>query len=305
MAALCFAKTRFTSRSLAASALVALAACGDAAPPAETPEADPAEREQVDAAPRPLEGTLAWALAGDWRDEATRSRDPALRPVEVLEFFGVAPGATVLHAWPDGYYAQILPAYLEANGGSYVAATSPALQASVAASACAAAWTLDPEGAGCPVTFVRLDARSGALAEPGSVDAALAVRTVHAWMALGMAEKAFADLFDALRPGGVLGVIEARAPAVGPQDPGAPTGYVQESYVRLLAEEAGFAFVEASALGANPDDDADHPFGVWTLAPHRRTAPLWAEDDPDFDRAAFDAVGEPDRMALLFRRPRT
>jgi predicted methyltransferase len=73
-------------------------------------------------------------------------------------------------------------------------------------------------------------------------------------MAAGLAEKAFRDAFDALKPGGVLGVEAHRATADGPQDPLAASGYVQERYVRRLAEEAGFRFDAASDVNANPQD---------------------------------------------------
>ena len=83
----------------------------------------------------------------------------------------------------------------------------------------------------------------------------------------------------------------------------AANGYVQEAYVKQLAQEAGFLFEEASPINANPRDTKDHPFGVWTLAPTRLTAPRGEPADPAYDRTAFDAVGESDRMTLRFRKP--
>ena len=78
---------------------------------------------------------------------------------------------------------------------------------------------------------------------------------------------------------------------------------MQEPFVRQLAEEAGFVFVEASEINANPDDTKDHPFGVETLAPRRLTAPMGQPADPEFDRTKYDAIGESDRMTLKFRKP--
>ena len=45
------------------------------------------------------------------------------------------------------------------------------------------------------------------------------------------------------------------------------SGYVTEDHVKMLAKEAGFRFVAASNVNANPKDTADHPAGVWTLPP--------------------------------------
>lgn len=70
-----------------------------------------------------------------------------------------------------------------------------------------------------------------------------------------------------------------------------------------LATEAGFELVGSSEINANPADTADHPFGVWTLPPVLRTSAQPGETDPDFDRAPYEAIGESDRMTLLFRKP--
>jgi predicted methyltransferase len=59
-----------------------------------------------------------------------------------------------------------------------------------------------------------------------------------------------------------------------------------------------------SELNANPKDTKDHPFGVWTLPPSRRSAPAGQPADPAFDRLKYDAIGESDRMTLRFRKPR-
>jgi predicted methyltransferase len=87
------------------------------------------------------------------------------------------------------------------------------------------------------------------------------------------------------------------------QDALAADGYVQEAYVKQLANEAGFTFDGASEINANPRDTKDYPFGVWTLAPTRLTAPRGQPADPNYDRTAYDAIGESDRMTLRFRKP--
>jgi predicted methyltransferase len=102
----------------------------------------------------------------------------------------------------------------------------------------------------------------------------------------------------------VFGVEQHRAASTGLQDPLAGDGYVQEAYVRQLAQEAGFEFVAASDVNANPKDTRNHPFGVWTLPPTRRTAPQGQPADPNFDSSPYDAIGESDRMALKFVKPK-
>ncbi|MCG8440975.1 MAG: methyltransferase [Caulobacterales bacterium] len=292
-----------TARCCAAALAAAAGLAGCGAPEEEGGETPVAGVQ----APRPLVGTLAWSVAGEWRPAEERRRDGARKPVETLEFFRVAPGDVVVEAWPgSGWYAAVIAPYLAAGGGAYIAAhpAPTSLDARLTESERAFFERFGDARLYGQVRQGQLGPDTGPIAAEGSVDRALAFRVVHAWMSLGLAEKAFADMHAALKPGGYLGVVEARAPERGVQDPRAPTGYVQQSYVRLLAEEAGFVLVEASDLHANSADDADHPFGVWTLPPYRRSAPLGEPPAPAFDHAPFDAVGEPDRMTLLFRKPR-
>jgi predicted methyltransferase len=122
-------------------------------------------------------------------------------------------------------------------------------------------------------------------------------------MAAGVAEKAFHDAFAALKPGGALGVEEHRANPGGVPDLLAADGYVQQAYVQQMAKEAGFVFDKASEVNANPKDSKDHPFGVWTLPPTRRSSPRGQPDDPSFDHSKYDAIGESDRMTLRFIKP--
>ena len=65
--------------------------------------------------------------------------------------------------------------------------------------------------------------------------------------------------------------------------------------IRRLAEAAGFRFVAASEVNANPRDTADWPNGVWTLPPALRLG--------EVDRERYLAIGESDRMTLRFVKP--
>lgn len=297
-----------------ASMIPLLAACGSE-PAAE--EAAPTEMEAAtpEAAPEPvaeetMEPTvdttaLSWALAGEWRSEDAAARDTARHPEETLSFFQIDPSSRVMEIWPGGgWYADVIAPWITANGGQYIAA-----------------WPgVDPENERSVAFFERFSSRfgnetfgelesvdfnaeSGPLGEPGSVDAIVTFRNTHSWMGRGMAEKAFADFYDVLIPGGVLGLVQHRLPADQVQDPRAGTGYVQQDLVISMAQEAGFELVEASEINANAADTADHPFGVWTLPPVARTSAFGEPADPEFDRAPYDAIGESDRMTLLFRKP--
>jgi predicted methyltransferase len=256
----------------------------------------------------PPEGSLEWAIAGAWRSGQDKARDPWRHPMETLRFFGLQPRMTAVEFWPgSGWYTEILAPYLAKGAGAYVAAlfpegpTADPAQAALNA-AFRARFSSDRRLYGEP-QFSTFGATSGPVAAAGTADMVLFMRTLHGWMAAGIAEKAFADAYAALKPGGVLGVEQHRLGPEEDQDPVAANGYVQEAFVRQLAAEAGFVFVAASEVNANAEDTKDHPFGVDTLPPMRLTAPRGEPADPTFDRAPYDKIGESDRMTLKFRKP--
>lgn len=247
-------------------------------------------------------GTLEWALAGDWRGE-NGARDEFRHPAETLAFFGIEPSNTVIEIWPGGgWYAEILAPWLNANGGTYIAAHFPADSESEFRRRSRASFEDRFTGSDLFGDVVIRDwgPENRGLGAPGSADAVLTFRNVHNWMRGGFTERAFSDFYAVLRPGGVLGVVEHRLPDTREQDPLAGSGYVQEAYVVAIAREAGFELVGSSEINANPADTADHPNGVWTLPPSRSG---WEAEG--FDSTPYEAIGESDRMTLLFRKPET
>jgi len=265
--------------------------------------ADDASGEAAPMSTEAQTGSLAWAVAGEWRADAV-TRDVWRHPAETLEVFGVDPSGTIIEIWPaGGWYTQVLAPWIAANDGTYVAAHFPAdgnAQTQAFIDGYVERFSAPLFG---EIEIAAFGPETGPIVPDGSADAVLTFRNVHNWMARGFAEKAFADFYAALRPGGILGVVEHRLPASQPQDPRASSGYVQEDYVVALAAEAGFELVNASEINANAADTADHPFGVWTLPPVLRTSPRGEEPDPDFDTAPYESIGESDRMTLLFRKP--
>ena len=297
----------WTSRRLflggaAASAMLVLTGCNRKKPE----EVVEAEAPPVSAAP---EGSLEWAIEGAWRPDADKARDAYRHPMETLRFFGLQPGMKVIEFWPGGgWYTDIIAPYINKGRGQlYVAGFvqgEGADPAQVAVNNAVRARLDSDRKLYGTVQFTHFGLGSGPVIEPpGTADLVLFMRYVHVWMAAGLAEKAFDDAFAALRPGGILGVEQHRLSPDEDQDPAAANGYVQEGFVRQLAEEAGFVFVESSEINANPLDTKDHPFGVETLPPTRRSSAPGEPPNLDFDHSKFDEIGESDRMTLKFRKP--
>lgn len=254
------------------------------------------------------DAVLREVIAGPQRSEAHQARDGARNPYDSLVFWGLKPGQTVVEISPgSGYWTEILAPYALKTDGNYVAGVAdledPALSDGARKGREAFAAKYDDAAVFGDIAYAGFGASSKPLGEPGSADIVLTARNIHNWMwREGMLDKALADFYAVLKPGGVLAVEEHRSDP-RPQVEDARDGYVATAVVVAAAEKAGFELAEASEINANPKDTKDHPFGVWTLPPVRQSAARGETASPDFDRAKYDAIGESDRMTLRFVKP--
>lgn len=250
----------------------------------------------------PDRAAIEAAVAAPTRTAEHRARDAHRHPADTLAFFGIRPDMQVVEIWPGGagWYTEILAPLLKDGGGLTVAI--PGDQVDQFREAILAAnerflekLESDPAAYG-HVRVTRLWAPGQVdIAEPGSADAVLTFRNLHNWMRWGQVEATLAAIHRALKPGGILGVTDHRAPAGQPADPEARNGYVNQAQAIELIQAAGFEFVGSSEVNANPKDTANHPRGVWTLPPTLMLG--------DQDREKYEAIGESDRFTLLFRKP--
>ncbi len=233
------------------------------------------------------------------RNEANIVRNEFRHPVETLQFFGLEPDTTIIEILPSrGWYAEIIAPYVKDHGKYYAAHFSPNASASYMPSNLRnfeAKITAEPELYG-KITVRHLNPpHEVAIAPPGSADMALTFRNVHNWIMAGQENEYFATFYTALKPGGILGVVEHRAKPGAGMEVMRTSGYVTEAYVIELAAAAGFELLEKSEINANAKDSTLHPEGVWTLPPEYRLK--------DTDRAKYSAIGESDRMTLKFVKP--
>jgi len=241
---------------------------------------------------------LTVILAGDQRPPEERARDVYRHPKETLLFFGIRPEMSVLEVWPEpGYYTAVIAPLLRERGKYYagVIAADPAnkyITNRLEEYHARLAARPDLYDRVAVVTFA---ADGGSTVPPGSVDMVVTFRNIHNWMARDQAADAFRSMFRALKPGGVLGVVEHRGNPAVPQDPKAKSGYVNEDYAIKLIEEQGFRLVAKSGVNDNPKDTKDYEQGVWTLPPTYRLG------TKDHDKYA--AIGESDRFTLRFVKP--
>jgi predicted methyltransferase len=246
--------------------------------------------------------TAAFGQDTDEIDDPIRSRDGARHPYETLRFFGLAPTQTVIEIAPGtGWYTEILAPYLNDTGRLYAAhfaADAPEEGRRRARARFEAKLAQDPSNYGGVIlgTLPRDGRGFTDIAPPGGADLVLTFRNVHNWITAGTVEAVFSGMYRALKPGGVLGIVEHRGTAQQPQDPKARSGYVSEATAMRLIESAGFRLIATSEINANPRDTKDHPRGVWNLPP--------TLIDGDKDRARYVAIGETDRFTFKFIKPR-
>lgn len=238
-------------------------------------------------------------LAGEHRSAENRARDRYRHPKATLAWFGVEPDMTVVEIWPGGgWYTEILAPYLREQGKLYAAgfdANSDIPFYRINASRLKEKFAAAPDIYNRVIVTELMPPHKTRIAPLASADRVLTFRNVHNWMKGGYADAVFEAMYAALKPGGLLGVVEHRGDPDKPQDPEARSGYVTEAAVIEMAQAAGFEFIARSEVNANPADTRDHPEGVWTLPPSLRLK--------DLDRDKYLAIGESDRMTLKFRKP--
>lgn len=206
------------------------------------------------------------------RSEDARVRNQFRNPLPTLDFFDVRPELTVVEIWPGGqggWYRSILEPYITGNG-TYV----PVREAS-----------------GFPEPVTDLVANN-------SADRVLVFRA-HGFMIYEpAAQDYYHALFAMLKPGGIFGIVDHRGDEAVPQDPAGENGYVNQSHVIMLAENAGFELLGRAEINANSMDNKDHPDGVYSLPPTLRGSLI----NRRF-RAEMVEIGESDRMTLKFVKP--
>ena len=247
------------------------------------------------------------AVIGHARRDETRARDEWRHPLETLTFFGIEPDMAIVEVLPGnaGWYTQILTP-LTAEQGRLIGVTYPeSLWVQMFSS-----WNEDRhERFGADITqMARYMSIAGVESaqpivgytidnipdeENGQADAVLFFRAMHHLFRFEepLVDTALAEVFDVLAPGGVVGVVQHRAPEDA--DAGfanGNNGYLKQSAVVAAFERAGFVLEEASEVNANPNDPVDGY--VWRLPPT-------TTDNPD-----TLAIGESDRMTLRFRKPK-
>ena len=254
--------------------------------------------------------TLNAVLAS--RSDEDKVRDDARHPLETLTFFQVKPGMTIAEALPGGgWYTRILANYLGQDGTLYGVNYPDSLWPML--SYASPEWIAERIAATQNFTAkVATFTDNGITAQgftfdtvppevEGTVDRVLLIRALHNLnrfqQKAGTRSQALAATHAMLKKDGLVGVVQHRAPATASKEwADGNKGYLNEVAVIAMFAEAGFALVAQSEINANPMDQPSGEDSVWRLSPSLRGS------NDDEQRDVMVAIGESDRMTLLFRK---
>jgi len=262
----------------------------------------PAAAKDKVAKPAPVmtqEAAIAAAVGNPNRKDDA-ARDVWRHPAETLAFFQVAPDMKVGEYAPGGeWYSRLLGNYLGARGKLVGLFFNPSAgpfsektQAGIRDGA--AKFPADVAGfTGLPVErFSAMTLETIPESEAGTFDRILVIRMMHNLMRWNIADSEVKAMRKLLKDDGLIGIVQHRAKADAPFSyADGSRGYLREADVVHFMQINGFELVGMSNVNANPKDSADWPEGVWELPPVQRTK-----------REELKAIGESDRMTLLFRK---
>lgn len=249
---------------------------------------------------------LAAVLASPDRAEEAK-RDQYRRPAETLHFFGVKADMTVVEYGPGGgWYTRVLAPYITPNG-KYIAINADSDAATYttrAREARAKGWTERFKsglaemmgGKAEDVNAFEVDEIPEEM--EGTADRVLIFRSMHGLNIRNNADDVLKAARKLLKDDGMVGVVQHRAPKGASWDDyvGRQRGYLPQETVIAIFKANGFELAAESEINANPKDPANWERGVWTLPPVLATG----ADDPK--RSEYLAIGESDRMTLLFKK---
>ncbi|NND81670.1 MAG: class I SAM-dependent methyltransferase [Gammaproteobacteria bacterium] len=261
----------------------------------------------------PTSEALAKVLAA--QSDEHKARHIYRHPGETLRFFGIRPGMRVAEALPGGgWYSKVLLPYLGSDGAllgvDYNMSMWPNFSfATDEFTAKRKTWpTTWPEEAqawrgeaGATVSATTF----GNISDDtkGSYDAFLFIRALHNLARYedkgGYLSQALNDAFALLKPGGVVGIVQHEARADRPDSwADGSNGYLKKSFVIKAMRKAGFTLVDQLDINENVKDQANEGDIVWRLPPSLATS----REDPEL-REKMQAIGESNRMTLLFEKP--
>lgn len=223
------------------------------------------------------EKTFAKALQSEQRPQADRDRDAGRKPEKVMQFFGIESGMTVLEVLSSGgYYTEVISHRVGTTGK--VIAQNNAFILEVFDGRFAKEFEKRIAGQRLP-NVSHYKKEFGDFDLDNEVDVVTVVLNYHdLYSAAAKVERMniLAQLKKALKPGGILGIIDMESNTT---EHNPKLHRVNQTYVKEELVEAGFELDAEAAFLRNPSDD--------------------------YSKVVFDPAvrGKTDRFVLRFKKP--
>jgi predicted methyltransferase len=267
LVAACGSKKQEEAPAPAGSAMAGSAVVAPAPIPPYTPAAD---------VPQPIKD----AIAAPDRSDDDRRLDAGRKPGEVLAYFNVAPGQKIGELFAGGgYTSELIARVIGDSGHLWSENTKEAMDKFLRKP-----WTAR---AAKPVmknvTTVELPVDAPFPPDAKNLDAVITVLNYHDTVNMKADRtKMNKAVFEALKPGGVYGIVDSSAVAGSGVRDTETLHRIDEDVVKQEVQAAGFTLAGESDVLRNPADKRD-----WSSSP----------------RAAGERRGTSDRFVLRFIKP--
>ena len=230
--------------------------------------------------PNELQRAVLEAMQSEIRTAEERARDRNRQPAQVLDFFELEPDMSVIEILPfSGWYTKILAPILKEAGKLYVTHPAPTVysDAFVGVTDLPGMEDVDELGWGAMGSPDGTPWFASGPWDVEPVDMVLTFRNYHNF-ALDARMAVNKSSFDALRPGGLYGIVDHTRRHMEP-DNTENRRRMDPVLVIKEVQEAGFVFVDYNTLLRRPDDELRYEVGRPSV------------------------TGNSDRFALLFMKP--
>ncbi|WP_111748570.1 class I SAM-dependent methyltransferase [Salinisphaera orenii] len=249
---------------------------------------------------------LQSAISGPQRSAAHKQRDSARHPLKTLEFFDVQPDMRVIEVLPEGgWYTEILAPFINAKGQLIEASFPPSSDKPFYRKM---ATKFRRKLAASPDIYGDVQVEPFSLPSymplgaPHSADRVLTFRNLHDFVFTNVhgavsdaaLQRFLGNVYQVLKPGGVLGVVSHRAPADMSVAKSHKLGRLPQPWLVREARQAGLKLEASAAINANSKDPRTEP--VYYLPPTLKQGQK--------NRAKYKAIGEADNMTLKFVKPK-
>ena len=235
---------------------------------------------------------LVSSINNEKRNEENIKRDKYRNPFETLTFFEIDRKKKILEISPGGgYYSEIISHYMK-NTNNFFSTEYlfPPVEAVNRGQKKYNEFFEENKKDFGKINKIYFLKNNKLELKEKNFDIVLTFRNTHNWLGSNSAENVYQSIYDVMKEGGILGIVQHRADEKSKFN--LKNGYVKESFLIRFLEDIGFKLLDKSEINQNTMDTKNYKNGVWTLPPRLVMG--------DLNRQKYLDIGESDRMTLKF-----